>query len=586
MTQASQIGTLRSLLSQGRPAASLLAKRGGQAISFAEFEAQAAAWRTAAEALAGPRVALFIEDSFDFAAALFGLWHAGKQVVLPADVLPLTLARLAHTVDAFAGEFPAQPAVPRLQIQAGSSAPVKPWAELDEQAQLLQIFTSGSTAEPCAIPKRLGQLFDEVLGLEQAFGQALLSCEVCATVSHQHIYGLLFRVLWPLASGRVFQAQRLAFVEALAEALQVGSAAAGPVLIASPAHLKRLPAVDLRGLRRVFSSGGPLPETALPECQQVFGQAPVEVYGSSETGGVAWRQRDTQDLRQGLAWHALPGVSWRLQRDAESGEELLAISSPHLPDSAWTLTQDKAAPDPNDAQQFVLLGRADRILKIEEKRVSLHALEAQLMASGWIQELRVLSLPGPRQQLAVIAQLNEAGWAVHDSAGRKALAERLRARLLQGLEAVVAPRRWRFVSALPLNTQGKATQAQLLALFDPRRPASVRTLKAQADEVELGLIVDASLPQFDGHFPGAPVLPGVAQLEWAIRFGREFFSMPAQFQALEVLKFQQVISPGMSVRLSLAYKAETSTGGGRLSFKFESSKGLHASGRVVFGVTA
>lgn len=573
---------MRGLFQQGRSAASVVGRRGERAVSFAEFEAQAAVWRAAAEAHASQRIALFIEDSLDFAAALFGLWHAGKQVFLPADVLPLTVASLGGLVDAYVGDFPAQTGMPRLSAHAVDVAPPKPWGELDEHSQLLQIFTSGTTGEPCAIPKRLGQLFDEVQGLEQAFGEATLGCEVWATVSHQHIYGLLFRVLWPLASARAFQAQRLAFVESLAEELQATSAAAGHLLIASPAHLKRLPALDLQALRRVFSSGGPLPESALPACQQVFGQAPIEVFGSSETGGIAWRQRDTQDFSQGLAWQALPGVRWRLQRDAESGEELLEISSPHLPNLAWTLTQDKAAPAPSEAGQFVLLGRADRILKIEEKRVSLAAIERQLLASGWITELRVLSLPGPRQQLAVVAQLNPAGWAEHDRVGKQALGAQLRQRLLQSLEAVVAPRRWRFVSALPFNTQGKATQAQLQALFDARRPAAVRTLQADGGQVLLSLQVDATLPQFDGHFPGAPVLPGVAQLEWAIRFGREFFVMPSQFQALEVLKFQQVITPGMSLQLSLNYQAET----GRLSFKFESAKGVHASGRVVFGAAA
>ena len=56
-------------------------------------------------------------------------------------------------------------------------------------------------------------------------------------------------------------------------------------LIASPAHLKRLPDMldwtQVRGnLRTLFSSGGPLPLEALQACRALLGQAPVEVYGN------------------------------------------------------------------------------------------------------------------------------------------------------------------------------------------------------------------------------------------------------------------------------------------------------------------
>ena len=66
----------------------------------------------------------------------------------------------------------------------------------------LVIHTSGSNGEPVAIPRRLAQLDAEVRALQQAFGAGLDEALVLGTVSHQHIYGLLFRVLWPLAAGR------------------------------------------------------------------------------------------------------------------------------------------------------------------------------------------------------------------------------------------------------------------------------------------------------------------------------------------------------------------------------------------------
>ena len=547
---------LNHLPTRGPADDGIVARRGAKAVRFGEFRAEVAAWRQAFADAPGQRFALFFDDSLHCAAALYGAWHAGKTAYLPGDALPATVANLRAVVDGFAGDFSD---VPLLAPLAPVPSALQDWSPLDPAAELLVIYTSGSTAAPSAIPKQLGQLFREVDALEQAFGARVGAADVLATVSHQHIYGLLFCVLWPLASGRVLHAQRHAFVERL----PLGVPA---VLIASPAHLKRLPALDLSALSAVFSSGGPLPDEALPDCLRAFGHAPIEVYGSSETGGVAWRQRSTT---ADTGWTALPGVDWRLSDD------LLEIRSPHLPTRDWTPTADRAAAQ---GDNFVLLGRADRVVKIEEKRVSLAAVEAALLASPWLAALRVVPVTEVRQQLAVVAVPNAAGWALHDQIGKRAFGDRLRALLLQQLEPASAPRRWRFVSALPSNAQGKATQAALLALFDPRRPQP-RVLSATPTSAQLRLTADAALPQFDGHFPQHPVLPGVAQLEWAILLGRELFALPPRFLGLEGLKFQQVIVPGERLTLALDFNPEV----GKLSFKYSSERGQHASGRVLFG---
>ena len=154
-------------------------------------------------------------------------------------------------------------------------------AALDLDAQLLVLSTSGSSGEPKLISKTLRQLSNELSVLEELWGGALGSAVVLGSVITQHIYGLLFRLLWPLCAGRYVLRLPLPFPEDIQQAsLHKQSAQNGFTWVASPALLKRMgenldwPA--LRGVHKVFSSGGPLPAEAADLLEQRLQQRPAE----------------------------------------------------------------------------------------------------------------------------------------------------------------------------------------------------------------------------------------------------------------------------------------------------------------------
>lgn len=545
--------------------------RAGERVRHGALLARVRAWAALGRRTGPGPVALYHEDSLEFAAALVGAWLAGKTVWLPADVLPATCAALAGNVDAFWGEFPADYAP-----QSPSAAGDAEWRAPAPDFPALVVFTSGTTGTPVPIPKRFSQLTSELEALETQFGAPLGDAAVVSTVSHQHIYGLLFRVLWPLAAGRPVHAARHEYPETLAPAL----AARPAVLLASPAHLKRLPDhLDWHGatanLRAVFSSGGMLDEAAAHHAGALLGQTPIEVYGSSETGGIAWRRR-TATAADG--WTPLPGVAWK-----RSADGLLAVRSEPAGGDDWLVLADRV--DDQEGGRFVLRGRADRIVKIEEKRISLDAIEAGLLAGGLAREARVLACPDDghgRQVLAAFVVPSDAGRAVLGEGGKTALNAHLRAQLASGLEAVALPRRWRYLDALPVDARGKTTAAQLLALLAPpvrpREPA-VRVLERDEARVLLELTVPSDLLYFDGHFCVAPVLPGVVQVDWAIRYGTAYLGRAGSFAGMQALKFQQMIRPEQPVRLELSRDAAK----GSLAFRYFSEAGAHASGRILFG---
>ncbi|MYM25711.1 AMP-binding protein [Duganella sp. FT135W] len=560
-----------------RPADGVVGWRGAEPVSNAAFLKRVHAWHGLLAAQAGRNFALYLDDSIEFGAALLGAWHARKTVWLSADTLPATCQLLLPSVDGFLGEFPAY------------CAPLQPAAEPSPAAALarslrgdlpaLVVFTSGSTGAAQAIPKKLSQMASEVETLDVLFGARAGDASVWATVSHQHIYGLLFKVLWPLTTCRGIHAQSVIYPEELAPAL----GAAPCVLVASPAHLKRLPDhLDWRGaagmLRAVFSSGGPLAPDAALAAGALLGTVPVEVYGSSETGGVAWRQRASIDDN---AWTPFPTVQWRLNEE----DSTLEVRSPHLPDDDWLALADRAERvERTGEQRFLLQGRRDRIVKIEEKRISLDGVEAALIASGLAAEARMLLCEpdgGMRQRLAAFVVPSAQGRAVLDGEGKAALNNRLRAVLATVVEAVALPRRWRYLDQMPVNTQGKTTMQALLALLGDERPQFpyMRELAQEPCRVELEIIAPANLLYFDGHFDVAPILPGVVQVDWAIHYGRQYFALPPAFKGMQQLKFQQVVVPGVPVQLELAHDAVK----GSLQFRYVSDAGQHASGRILFG---
>lgn len=386
-------------------------------------------------------------DPLAFLIDLLALLAAGKVVVIPPNAQSGTIERLSHAWDAI---------TPAHALGCNSGEPSAP-LRLDAAAALIHIYTSGSTGEPKAVVKSLQQFETEIQVLERVWGTDLGTAPVVSTAPHHHFYGLLFRLLWPLASGRVFDTVTCSEPETLTRRLHFFGRS---ILVSSPAQLSRLP--DLTNpktlaplLRRVFSSGGPLPAEAALALAQGWGRAPTEVFGSTETGGIAWRERQDSDD----AWTPFPDVGITAGPDTA-----LHLHSPLLDDASAYVMEDAIQQLPDG--RFRLLGRLDRVVKIEEKRVSLPDVENRLRAHDWVGDAAAVALTGRRQALGAAIVLNAAGRTRLQEQGPAAAARELRQHLARHFDAVVLPRRWRFVDGLPLNERGKLTQASLQALFD------------------------------------------------------------------------------------------------------------------------
>ncbi|WP_429035697.1 AMP-binding protein [Aeromonas media] len=410
--------------------------------------------------LAGPdrpgmRWALCFDDSLLFTQALLACALGGYQAILPGHQRLAGLQALQAQFDGLLtdGELPgAALAVPqlRLPLLVADDEREADGAALPPERLDLTLFSSGSTGEPKAIPKAWPQLEAELRVQMALWGERLVDTRVLASVSHQHIYGLLFRILLPLALGRPFDRRSIDYPEQLA--LQTAPWA----LIASPAFLSRLdPAIPAAGCRLIVSSGGPLQPGDAHQAKLLLGQLPVEIFGSSETGGIGWRQRHQVQT----PWTTLPGVEVRVGPD-----QCLLLRSPFLPTAEWLDCADRIL---MTGAGFELLGRQDRVIKLEEKRISLDEVEARLQALVEVEAAAVLPLlQGQRQILGAVLVLSEAGAARWAELGPGRFLLALRQQLRPWLEPVALPRSVRRVEQMPVNAQGKRPWPQLKELFD------------------------------------------------------------------------------------------------------------------------
>lgn len=103
---------------------------------------------------------------------------------------------------------------------------------------------------------------------------------------------------------------------------------------------------------------------------------------------------------------------------------------------------------------------------------------------------------------------------------------------------------------------------------------------ADGESVCVDLVYPAEQTCFQGHFPGFPVLPGVAQLAELRKRARAAFPDFPDAAVYRQLKFRRIITPGMPVNLKISRTAP-----GAFRFAFTADGEVCSSGTVVAGGT-
>ncbi len=511
--------------------------------------------------------ALWFDDAALFAAALLAVWNSGGKALLLPNTAPgnLTWAKSAQIlltdtdivsdgihvwqIPTPCGGMPSENRIPQ-------ALDIPPESEV-------HLRTSGSGGEAKTIVKTAAQIESEARTLAAAIPFGRGKTAVLGSVSPQHMYGLTFRFALPLLMGWAMVRRQNAYPELLLSASLNVPSNYQNVWIASPALLNRFGEnrdwAALNGrMAGIVSAGGELPPETAALLEQ-YAVRPYEVYGSTETGIIASRQKQT-------LWQPFPNVSIR-----NTGKSV-EISSP------WTGgVQHIADCIETHEDGFALLGRQDRIIKLADKRISLNQIEHELLKHPWIADAHCALHP-EHGRIAVWAALDTEGITAWLEQGRTAVIAALKQHLAQTQDTAALPRYWRFTDRLPRNGQGKITAADFqTALAEPAVP-QWHTLPPEGNRLRYQTRVPLDLPYFGGHFSTFPLVPGAVELEWVRRLAARHPFGRQNIIRIENLKYQQFIRPYDDISVELGYDADKN----KLSFKIQKQDAACASGKLVF----
>lgn len=415
---------------------------------------------------------LHSEDYWFFLCTFAALLQCKKQILLTANISPNFIEEIRGTSEnnniieeiRFITDQPDQKDsdfIPEILKNAAEPTEEEKFStpEIIADETKILMYTSGSTGHPKAVNQRMTEFEADNAFIISKWGNEFASRKLCATVSQHHIYGFLFTICLPFTLAVPFRRKRIELPDEF-ESLDDDSY----MIIAVPAFLKRTnQAIRADSASKklplknpwIFTSGGVLLPEVAKDTNEIFGFCPLEVYGSTETSGIAYRQQTVN----GMEW--TPFDNAKIWADEEDG--CLRIISPYIKDPKGFKTGDLV--DIHDDGKFILKGRADSIVKIEEKRISVTEMENRILQTGLVQDVCVVPMNDRRQYLAAALVLNREGKEKFADTEKYLINRYFHDFLMTYFENVVIPKKWRYMDSLPTDVQGKKHKLEIQALF-------------------------------------------------------------------------------------------------------------------------
>jgi len=385
------------------------------------------------------------------------------------------------------------------------------------QNTTINFYTSGSTSKAKCIKKTLQNLIDESEDLYKEF-KFQEELEFISTTTLNHLFGMTFQFMLPINKGFIINVDRINYPEEIR--------GENYILISTPSFLEKMAKYDVlppQKLKYIITAGDKLKDEIFKYAKNIS-QSVIEIYGSTETGIIAYRmtfEKPDFKLFDGIKITcAMPNETQIITRYSDAPTQNLG---------------DKIEWDGNKNVKF--LGRTDRILKIQEKRISAPELEEETEKHEFVNECYCFEY---NNKIATIVALTQEGMQFAVKNGILALKKLLKSYLKEKFNVI--PQRWKFIDEIPKTDNGKIDKISIMDLFNLNLSLPlIISRKIGVDCSEFRLFFYKNCNFFKGHFDRYPIVPGVVQLYYANYFTQIAFKKDCHTGQIRKIKFTNII---------------------------------------------
>jgi len=209
-------------------------------------------------------------------------------------------------------------------------------------------------------------------------------------------------------------------------------------------------------------------------------------------------------------------------------------------------------------------------------------IAARLKAHDWVQDALALAAAsrtggGHRAvKTTVLVVPSAAGVRMLRSRGKRHMVAAWEHDLVRHRLATAAGIEWRLVeetAAGPHDLERVAGRPAWMPIVSDVAP------DPGSSGLDCRLRVPYDMAIFRGHFPPAPIVPGVVQVGWAVELARTYGLADGPMIGIAAAKFRRVLQPGMCVDARL----ERGPQPGQVHFRYTCGETMVSTGRLQFG---
>ena len=401
----------------------------------------------------------------------------------------------------------------------------------------ISFLTSGSTGVPKKINISLNNLIAEAEDMIAAvdFSNVL---QFITTTTLSHHYGCTVCLFVPILLNIPINTKRILYPEEISME--------NTALVSSPSFLSKLVKYSVLppNIPLVITSAGAKLKDNVFDYWNKYTRI-VDMYGCTETGVLAYKDTPNQNMK--------------LLKRVEIENNI--VKCPYMLSDEFQLSDSiEILPD-----GIRVLSRSDRIVKIQEERISLMEIEKYLNEIDGIEQSYCLKIG---EKLAAVTVLTNEGKEKVIQEGLFSFIKNLKSLLKE--KTRIVPQKWKFLDEIPLNNMGKPDNEYICSLFNIN--LTLPLVKSRQDkELELVFLRDSNF--FKGHFTDYPIVPGVVQLYFASFYINQLFGLNLDMGQLKRIKFSNLMFPDKSIDLVFTEKEDS------ILYKYQKGDKVYSSGQ-------